>query len=138
MNKIELKDLAGGALQEQFGKAFERVIGNLQDPNTSFKVKRRITITMDFVQNEMRDDVKVDLNVTEKLAPQQPTGTAFQIGKNLKTGELYAEEYGKQIRGQMTFDEVHQPAEETKMDMETGEILDQQPNNVVDLRKAKA
>lgn len=39
MDGIELKDLVGGALQEKFSKAFERVIENLQDQNTSFKVK---------------------------------------------------------------------------------------------------
>lgn len=29
MNKAELKDLVGGALQEKFSKAFEKVIDNL-------------------------------------------------------------------------------------------------------------
>ena len=37
MKKIELKELVGGALQEQFGKSFEKVIENLQNPNTPFK-----------------------------------------------------------------------------------------------------
>ena len=37
MDGIELKDLVGGALQEKFSKAFERVIENLQDQNTSFR-----------------------------------------------------------------------------------------------------
>lgn len=44
MNKVELQNLVGGALQEKFGKSFEKVIENLQDLNTSFKVKRKITI----------------------------------------------------------------------------------------------
>lgn len=39
MNKVELQELVGGALQEKFNKAFENVIENLQDPNTSFKNK---------------------------------------------------------------------------------------------------
>lgn len=39
MNKVELQNLVGGQLQEKFEHAFERVIENLQDPNTSFKVK---------------------------------------------------------------------------------------------------
>ena len=136
MNKVELRDIAGGALQEKFEKSFVRIVENLQDPNTSFKVKRRITITMDFVQNEKRDDVSVAVNVVEKLAPQEPMSTAFQIGKNLRTGELYAEEYGKQIRGQMSFDEVPQPAEESKGEADV--ISEQQPEKVLDLRKMKA
>ena len=36
MNKVELETLVGGALQEQFSKSFEKVIENLQNPNTSF------------------------------------------------------------------------------------------------------
>ena len=140
MNTIELQGILGGALQEKFNKSFERVIDNLQDVNTSFKVKRKITISLDFVQNENRDDVKVDVNVVEKLAPQAPMATAFSIGKDLKTGEMYAEEYGKQIKGQMSFNDFVDPqeqGEESKkliVDQSTGEILND--NSVVDFRKA--
>lgn len=140
MNKVELQSILGGALQEKFNKSFERVIDNLQDVNTSFKVKRKITISLDFVQNENRDDVKVDVNVVEKLAPQAPMATAFSIGKDLKTGEMYAEEYGKQIKGQMSFNDFVDPqeqGEESKKliaDQSTGEILND--NSVVDFRKA--
>lgn len=139
MNKIELASLVGGALQEKFSKAFERVIENLQDQNTSFKVKRGITIKLDFVQNETRDDVSVSVDVTEKLAPQAGMKTSFYIGKDLKTGEIYAEEYGKQIKGQMSLDDFADPVQEIggeKVDTETGEIL--KPGNVVDFRKAQA
>ena len=126
MNKVELQEVVGGALQEKFNKAFERVIENLQDPNTSFKVKRKITIQFDFVQNEARDDVHVEVNVVEKLAPQSPMQTAFSTGKDLRTGEVYAEEYGKQIKGQMNIG-----------DLKTEEKVDSNEKNasVVDFRK---
>ena len=71
MNKVELQNLVGGQLQEKFEHAFERVIENLQDPNTSFKVKRGITIKLSFTQNENRDDVSVSAQVVEKLAPRR-------------------------------------------------------------------
>ena len=143
MNKVELKDLVGGALQEKFSKAFEKVIENLQDQNTSFKVKRGITIKMSFVQNEARDDVSVMVDVSEKLAPQAGMKTSFSIGKDLKTGELYAEEYGKQIKGQMSLKDYETEPKPAKVqqidgdvvDTETGEVI-QPVNNVVDLRKA--
>ena len=64
MNKIELQNLVGGALQEKFEKAFAKVIENLQDSNTSFKVKRGITIKLTFDQNEERDDVSVSIDVS--------------------------------------------------------------------------
>ena len=142
MNNIDLKDLVGGALQEKFSKAFEKVIENLQDQNTSFKVKRGITIKMSFVQNEARDDVSVMVDVSEKLAPQAGMKTSFSIGKDLKTGELYAEEYGKQIKGQMSLKDYETELKPAKVqqidgdvvDTETGEVI-QPVNNVVDLRK---
>lgn len=131
MNGIELKNLVGGALQEQFSKAFDKVIENLQNPNTSYRNARKITIELKFVQNEARDDVKCAVSVSEKLATQSPLETSFAIGTDLKTGKLYAHEYGKQIKGQMSVDDVL-----NNVDVETGEILDTpaDSNNVIDLR----
>lgn len=128
MKKVSLEEIAGGALQEQFGKAFERVVDNLADPNTSFKEARKITITLKFTQNEQRDDVACDVLVTEKLAAQSATRTAFAVGKNLRTGEMFAEEYG---RNQMSIDNLN-------VDTETGEVIDEQPKKatVIDMRKA--
>lgn len=138
MNKVELQGLVGGALQEKFGKAFERVIENLQDVNTSYKNKRRITITLDFTQNEARDDVSVTVDVVEKLAPQAGMKTSFFIGKDLKSGELFAEEYGKQIKGQMSLQDLETPVQkigDDVVDTETGEVIETN-NKVVDLRRA--
>ena len=137
LNKVELKDLVGGALQEKFNKSFERVVDNLQDVNTSFKHKRKIVITLDFTQNEARDDVHCGVSVVEKLAPQAPMTTAFAIGKDLKTGETFAEEYGKQIKGQMNLDDYAptQVFDGKEVDTDTGEIIS---GAVVDFRKVSA
>lgn len=127
---VELKDLVGGALQEQFSKAFDKVVENLQNPNTSYRNTRKITIELKFTQNEARDDVKCAVSVTEKLAAQAPLETGFAIGTDLRTGKVYAQEYGKQVVGQIGMDMVN---------MNTGEIVEPQPAsnqpvNVVDLR----
>lgn len=138
MNKVELQNIVGGALQEKFEKAFEKVVENMQDANTSFRIKRGINIKLSFSQNEMRDEVLCDIDVVEKLAPQTAMRTQFAVGKDLRTGELYAEEYGKQIKGQMSindFPELKQIEEVDgkAVDVETGEIV---TDNVVDFRKA--
>ena len=124
----------GGALQEKFSKAFERVVENLQDPNTSFKTKRSITIKLVFDQNEDRDDVQCAIDVAEKLAPQSGMKTSFSIGKNLRTGELFAEEYGKQVKGQTVIPEIHpmKSCGEIPVDPATGEIVGVQ---IIDLKK---
>lgn len=139
MNKVELSEVVGGALQEKFDKSFARVVENLQDPNASFKVKRAITIKLTFEQNEARDDVSVSIDVQEKLAPQAGMKTSFAIGKNLKTGELYAEEYGKQVKGQTVMATVREPDPRTDISVnpETGEVLETKAAApVIDLRKA--
>ena len=129
MSKVSLEQITGGGLQEQFSKAFDRVVENLGDPNTSFKEARKITIELKFTQNEARDDVSCAVSVKEKLAAQAPVQTAFMVGKNLKTGEMYAEEYGRHnhLKGQVTLDEI-------SIDKETGEVME--ATKVVDLRRA--
>ena len=141
MQNIELQNLVGGALQEKFAKSFEKVIANMQDPNTPYKNKRAINIALKLTQNESRDDVQVDIEVSEKLSPQAPMKTAFSVGKDLRTGETFAEEYGKQIKGQMSMNlETYQTAQidGKEVDMETGEIVEEvKPDAVIDFKNAK-
>lgn len=139
MNKVELGAMIGGALQEKFNKSFEKVIENLQDQNTPFKDKRKIKIELVFEQNETRDDVSVKIDITEKLAAQSGMKTSFSIGKDLRTGEIFAEEYGKQLKGQYVMNSVQQNTGvgEVPVDPDTGEILEEPRNNVVDLRMVK-
>ncbi len=134
MNTIELQSILGGALQEKFNKSFERIIDNLQDVNTSSRDKRKITISLDFTQNELRDDVAVKISVVEKLAPQAPMKTSFSIAKDLRTGELYAEEYGRQIPGQMSIGDL-KPAENEAKTQAADVKTDN--NSVVDFRKTR-
>ncbi len=130
MSKIDLREMVGGALQDKFQHSFERVMENLQDRNTPYKDKREIVIKMAFVQNEQRDNVVASVKVTEKLASQGELTTQFAMGKDLRTGEVIAEEYGNQLKGQMALD-----TKTANVDMETGEVLEEE--TVVDFRKVK-
>lgn len=130
MSKIDLREMVGGALQDKFQHSFERVMENLQDRNTPYKNKREIVIKMVFVQNEQRDNVVASVKVTEKLASQGELTTQFAMGKDLRTGEVIAEEYGNQLKGQMALD-----TKTANVDMETGEVLEEE--TVVDFRKVK-
>lgn len=148
MSKVKLEEFAGGALQEKFDDAMEKVLTNLMDPNTPWKNKRKISVEITFTQNEDRDDTAVNVSVVSKLAPVKPIETKMAIGKDLATGKVFAEEYGKQIRGQMTLDDYEkqkvaekQPDESRQaivdgnlVDTETGEIT----GKVIDLRRKEA
>lgn len=137
MELLKLQELAGGALYEKANDAMRRVLENMQDPNTPYKAKRSITIKIGFVQNESRDNTAVDISVETKLAAASPVQTMMAIGKNLQNGEVYAEEYGKQIRGQMSLDLEHpvQKINGDTVNTETGEVI--ASDKVVDLRMAK-
>lgn len=137
MELLKLEEFMGGALQERVNAAMKKVLENMQDPNTPYKVKRGITIKIGFTQNEDRDDAVVEMSVETKLASSSPVRTMMSIGKDLETGETYAQEYGKQIRGQMSLD-LDLPIKKIDgnlVDTRTGEVLENN-NKVVDLRKA--
>ena len=53
--------------------------------------------------------------MTSKLAGVINTSTSFAMGKDLASGEVEVREYGKQIPGQMSLDDVEleQPGEAT-------------------------
>ena len=137
MELLNLNEIAEGALQEKINAAMRKVLENMQDPNTPYKVKRGITIKIGFTQTESRTDAVVDVSVETKLAPSSPINTMMAIGKDLRNGEVYAAEYGKQVKGQMSLD-LEQPVQKIDGDTvntETGEVV--ASDKVVDLRMAK-
>lgn len=138
---INLQELAGGALQEKADQAFSKVIQNMQDPNTPWKNKRKINICLSFEQNEERTDCTCDIAIDTKLAPVKPVSTKFYTEKDLDTGQIFAQEYGPGIKGQMSFEDMGQDlggqtayASGQAVDVETGEIKD---DSIVDFRAAK-
>lgn len=123
MKSMNFDEFAGGSLAEKTNIALKQVIENLLDVNTPYKDKRKITIEIGFTQNEERDDVSVAVTVKTKLASTSPTKTNMAIGKDLRTGEIMAEEYGKQIRGQLSFSDLNTPEMPEDCDPETGEKI---------------
>lgn len=111
MLHVDLTQLAGGTLQEKFDREITRVVENMQDPNTPFNEKRGITINLSFRQNELRDDAKIEISVKSKLAGVISAKTNFAMGKDLETGQVIVNEYGKQIPGQMSFSDMSDPTE---------------------------
>lgn len=119
-SNVQLEELADGALAEKFQQVLAKVVDNLRDVNTSYKTKRKITIQLDFIQDESREDVRCDVAVSCKLAQPKP---------DLRTDEIYVAEYGKQIKGQMSLDDVAKTEESTAAD-------EQSDSKVVNINKA--
>ena len=99
------------------------------DPNTPYKNKRGITIKLTFEQNEERNDVAVGVQVDTKLSPRTPMKTNLAIGKDLRNGQLFVQEYGPAIRGQVHLNDYDKSTdgqiliEGKKVDESTGEIM---------------
>ena len=77
--------------------------------------------------------IKIRNRIT-KLAPVTPIATRMAIGKDIETGMIVAEEYGKQIKGQMSlrdFESEKVVIDEDVVDAATGEVT----GKVIDLRK---
>ncbi len=102
---IRLGEVAGGALQEIAQEAIADVVANMQDVNTPWKPMRMVTIKLKLTQNEDRDDATMQISVEKKTAAVKPVEKKFSMGKDLRDGSIYMEEYGPQIKGQMSFDD---------------------------------
>lgn len=98
MSKVDLSLLGGGQLQEMFDMSFGKVVKNLLDPNTSYKDKRTIQITLDFTMNEERNKTNCTFSCKEKLAPVKKVETTFGIAKDLETGQIQAKEFSNLVQ----------------------------------------
>lgn len=107
---LDLNSIGGGALQERFNREMEKVVKNMKDPNTPYKDVRKVTITLAFAQDEERNTAVCKIDVASKLAKSKTFATNFGIGRDLKTNQYIAKEYGAQIPGQLGLDEVQTAA----------------------------
>lgn len=143
---MTLASLCDGAVQERVNHALQKVSENVLDPNTDPKKKRSITLTLSFEPaSDDREDVSVEVSVGVKLAPETGLKTQFYLSKNLDSGMVSITEHAKgQIKGQLSFEDLELPdknvapptSDEFGCDPETGEILEEGANKVVNLRDA--
>lgn len=109
--KKSVLEMARGAIMEKVDVEIDRVMGNIMDPNTPPKAKRRITLTLDFMPSDNRQRIDMRASCKSTLAPYIETSTALCITKGRK-GELLLTELLPQIPGQLDVDggEAPEPA----------------------------
>ena len=111
-NMINLEEFADGALAEKVNMALREVLANITDPNTDWKIKRKLTLDIAFSAGEDRELAMLDIVAKTKLAPAKPLSSKIVIGTDGKGGIL-ASEYKKQVPGQSVM----------RVDQETGEVI---------------
>lgn len=57
---VPLSGISEGRLQERFDYELAQVINNVNDPNTDFTKKRKITIDLMIIPDEYRGDILID------------------------------------------------------------------------------
>lgn len=67
-NMINLETFAEGALAEKVNMALKEVLSNINDPNTEWKVKRKLIVDMTLTTGEDRELTEVNIVAKTKLA----------------------------------------------------------------------
>ena len=141
--KLTLATLCGGAVQEKFNRALERVGRNILDPNVVPDKKRTVTLKVTFKPTDYnQEDVVVSADVSYTLSPELGVTTQMYVSRDIEKDSISIMEHQRgEIRGQLDFSDIgleHADDEEEDFDPETGEIKENvTANEVLDFRKAK-
>lgn len=78
-DKINVLELAHGAIAEQIDLELGKVLANLMDPNTDTKTKRKLTVTLTFEVFENRELVNCKAQASATLAKVKPIETRLVL-----------------------------------------------------------
>lgn len=82
LEKVNLKNIAMGALQERFSIALEQALDNINDINTEAKKVRKITVVLSLKPNENRDETDYSLEVKNNFPALKGVVGRFYIRKD--------------------------------------------------------
>lgn len=102
---LPLSALANGAIQEKLDGELKKVFDNIHDPNTKAEDKRIVTIKLEFVPDENRQTVKLNSNISVKLANVRDVAVTVLTDKDLSDGKIAAKELKSSAPGQTYFDD---------------------------------
>lgn len=105
-----IMEMARGAFMERADYEMARVVDNILDVNTSATAKRKVTITLEFVPDDDRQNVGVSATVKSTLAATNPVKTSLFIAGERSTGEMQVVEMTPNIPGQIDVDGGEQAA----------------------------
>lgn len=121
MDKLNIANIARGALLERADVEIDTVLKNILDKNTDYRKARKVTLELSFKPtDETRENVFVDLKAKSSVQPYNPVTTQIFVGKD-DDGQVVAEEY---IRNK----DVVPGQTGIQVDTETGEIVNPSDN----------
>ena len=115
MNENTIKsilEMNSGAILERANREAAKVQENIEDPNTDWKRKRKIQITLVFEASADRETVQMETEVKTTLAPMMPVTTTVYMVRD-DQGDPMIVEAVRQTPGQLDMDGTE--AEEPKI-----------------------
>ena len=85
---LTIESLAGGGAVELFHRELDRVLANIQDPNTEAKEVRAVILQLRIKPTQDRESGVVSVQCRSKLAPPQPLVNQVFMGR--RDGKLVA------------------------------------------------
>jgi len=98
---VTLTSLADGAAAELFQSELDKLLRNIQDPNTDATATRTVTLQVTFAPDEDREKGEVRIKASSKLAGLKGAKTEVYFGRH--QGQLVATEFNPRQAG--LFDE---------------------------------
>ncbi|ALA41340.1 hypothetical protein ABE82_07325 [Paenibacillus peoriae] len=122
-NYVELSKLVQGGVQEKFNKEWERVMKNIDDPNTSATAARSITITVNLKPDAKRKTINSTVATKSTIAPDNPLDTTFIMGTD-NVGNVVAKEliFGEEDQSFFDNEGTVRTGTGEEVDPETGEL----------------
>lgn len=106
MNENTIKsilEMNSGAILERANREAAKVQENIEDPNTDWKRKRKIQITLVFEASADRETVQMETEVKTTLAPMMPVTTTVYMVRD-DQGDPMIVEAVRQTPGQLNMD----------------------------------
>ena len=123
MPRLNLQDLADGAVAEKIDIELQNVLENIADPNTDPKKARKLQVTLTFKADENRDIASLSTVVKSTIVPAKPTESKVILDID-ENGMITGAELKSSARGQTFIDT-------------DGEISDDRGSKIVDLKAKK-
>lgn len=101
---VDLNEFANGAVAERLNVELQKILENINDPNTDPKKKRKLTLTLTLSGDENRDLATVSVQAKSTLAPAKDVETVIVLDYDSK-GKVTGKELKSGIKGQTYFDE---------------------------------
>lgn len=95
---VKLDELNNGAITELFDREFPKLLNNLADENTSWKVGRELTIKVKVkLLSEERSSAASSVDVALKTAPPKPHEQIISLDSDGRNVHAYARKEDKQL-----------------------------------------